>query len=286
MTHSETVGAIAAVLAKAQGVMEGAAKDSKNPHFQSQYADLASVVGACRAPLSAQGISYLQSSFNDGNLVSMRTLLIHTSGEWIESDVLRVQARDAGPQAVGSCLTYLRRYQLAALVGVAPEDDDAEAAEGRPQKGGYTVEAPAPSTPGKKAPKTKTVMLADGEVVTKAPTDPMAELDAIVDEASAARQAIMEGIRQDTPGALYIERVTSKPTKNPNVTKYTLVLSDGREVGTIRDKVAALAEQCCQERTPVRVQTAHSKFGEDLTDLKLDVDAVDADEPRDADEAF
>jgi hypothetical protein len=67
----------------------------------------------------------------EAGLVGMTTLLLHASGEWLESDPLVVQAKDAGPQAVGSCLTYLRRYQLAAMVGVAPEDDDAEAGEGR-----------------------------------------------------------------------------------------------------------------------------------------------------------
>lgn len=133
MTHSESVAKIAAALAKAQGEIQGAAKDSTNPHFSSRYADLASIVDACREPLARNEIAYLQSSSADATLVRMTTLLIHSSGEWIESDPLQVQAKDAAPQAVGSCLTYLRRYQLAAMVGIAPEDDDAEAAEGRPK---------------------------------------------------------------------------------------------------------------------------------------------------------
>ncbi len=132
MTTSESIAAIGAALAKAQGTIEGATKDSKNPHFNNDYANLASIVDACREALSVNGISFLQSPSNDANLVSMRTRLVHASGEWIESDHLTVQARDAGPQAVGSCLTYLRRYQLAGMVGVAPvDDDDAEKAEGR-----------------------------------------------------------------------------------------------------------------------------------------------------------
>lgn len=132
MTRSESIGTIAAALAKAQKSIECAAtKDAKNPHFNAKYADLASIVDACREPLAANEIAVLQSPATDGNLVRMTTLLLHSSGEWIESDPLQVQARDAAPQAVGSCLTYLRRYQLAAMVGVAPEDDDAEQAEGR-----------------------------------------------------------------------------------------------------------------------------------------------------------
>ena len=148
MTHSETVGALGAAMAKAQGTMAGAAKDSKNPHFNSKYADLASIVDACRLALAANGVAVFQSpSTHDGNLVRMRTMLTHSSGEWIESDELQVQARDAGPQAVGSCLTYLRRYQLAAMVGVAPADDDAEAAEGRPIGPTTPMRVTAPQKP-------------------------------------------------------------------------------------------------------------------------------------------
>jgi hypothetical protein len=146
MRTSETVGAIGGALAKAQGVMEGATKDSTNPHFRSKYADLAAVVGACRSALAQQEIGVVQSpSTGDGAVVRMVTTLLHSSGEWIESDPLTVQAKDAGPQSVGSCLTYLRRYQLAALVGVAPEDDDAEAAEGRTPNRAAQAVAPAPA---------------------------------------------------------------------------------------------------------------------------------------------
>lgn len=143
MTHSETTGKIALALAKAQGAIEGAPKDSSNPHFNSRYADLASIVDACRPALAANEIAVLQSPSADANLVRMTTLLLHSSGEWIQSDELQVQARDANPQAVGSCLTYLRRYQLAAMVGVAPDDDDAEAAEGRTARP-VAVMAPKP----------------------------------------------------------------------------------------------------------------------------------------------
>jgi hypothetical protein len=124
MKRSETIGNLAAALAKAQGQMQHARKDAQNPHFHSRYADLASIVDAAD-PLAAAELCIVQiPSTPEAGLVAMVTLLIHSSGEWLESDELRVQARDAGPQAVGSCLTYLRRYQLAALVGIAPDDDD------------------------------------------------------------------------------------------------------------------------------------------------------------------
>lgn len=148
MNRSESIGQLAAALATAQGAMHGAAKDSRNPHFNSKYADLASIVDACREQLAKNQIAVTQlPSTPEAGLVRMTTLLLHASGEWLESDPLTVQAKDAGPQAVGSCLTYLRRYQLAALVGIAPEDDDAEAAEGRAVSSPQTARPQPPARP-------------------------------------------------------------------------------------------------------------------------------------------
>lgn len=131
MKHSEAINEIGAALAKAQKVMKGAKKDSANPFFKSKYADLASVSDACRDALSDNGIAVVQSpsTCEDGR-VNVETMLVHASGQWI-SETLSVKPKDDGAQAMGSVITYLRRYALAAFAGVAPEDDDAEAAEGR-----------------------------------------------------------------------------------------------------------------------------------------------------------
>lgn len=130
MTTSETINEIAAALAQAQGEITGAVKDSANPFFKSKYADLASVWDACRAPLSKHGLAIVQSPRADGTLVTVETMLTHASGQWIR-DSLSVVAKDDSPQAVGSAITYLRRYALQSFAGVAPDDDDAEAAHGR-----------------------------------------------------------------------------------------------------------------------------------------------------------
>lgn len=124
---SQTIGAIAGALAKAQAEVEGAAKDRVNPHFKSSYATLASVWEACRAALSKNGIAVVQSPVADGSAVTVTTMLAHASGEWMRS-ALSAAARDATPQSIGSAVTYLRRYGLASMVGVAPEDDDGEQA--------------------------------------------------------------------------------------------------------------------------------------------------------------
>lgn len=142
METSEQIAELATALTKAQAVMEGAKKDGNNPHFRSSYPTLASVWDAVREPFAANGLSVVQGCATSGADVTVCTLLLHTSGQWIR-EVLTMTANDHKPQSVGSAISYARRYQLAAMAGVAPEDDDGEAAEGRNKpKPAYTVEAP------------------------------------------------------------------------------------------------------------------------------------------------
>ena len=132
MEHSPGIAQLATALALAQGEIEGASKDRENPHFRSKYADLASCWDACRAPLSKHGLSVVQLPRSEGATVTVTTMLLHKSGEYI-SEAMTMTAQDSKPQSVGSALTYARRYGLSAVVGIAPEDDDAEAATGRVQ---------------------------------------------------------------------------------------------------------------------------------------------------------
>jgi hypothetical protein len=133
MITSESIGKLAEALAKAQGAIEGAKKDSANPFFKSKYADLASVWDACRKALSENALSVVQTTDSIGDLsdlVIVNTRLCHSSGEWIEGRLIMKPVK-ADPQGIGSCLTYARRYALSAMVGIAPEDDDGNAATGK-----------------------------------------------------------------------------------------------------------------------------------------------------------
>jgi len=130
MTHSESINELATALAKAQGQIKGATKDASNPFFKSKYADLASVWDACRSALAANGLAVIQSPSADGMRVSVDTLLTHASGQWMAGTV-SVTAKEDTPQAIGSAITYLRRYALQSFVGVAPEDDDGNAASAK-----------------------------------------------------------------------------------------------------------------------------------------------------------
>jgi len=134
MNHSEQINELAASLAKAQGQIEGAKKDSANPFFKSKYADLASVWEACRVQLSTNGLSVTQCPEESENGIAIETMLLHSSGQWIKSRyTMPVSKLDA--QAVGSAITYARRYALSAIIGIAPEDDDGNsAAKARPEE--------------------------------------------------------------------------------------------------------------------------------------------------------
>ena len=136
MQHSDQINEIASALAKAQGQIGAAEKNASNPFFQSRYATLAAVWQACRTPLSDNGLAIVQGAVmgvGEAPSVIVHTLMVHASGQWFATE-LAMEPKDRTPQAIGSCLSYARRYALAALVGVYQADDDAETAQGRVSK--------------------------------------------------------------------------------------------------------------------------------------------------------
>ena len=131
MEHSESVATFAAAFVAAQAKIEDAVKAKENPHFRRRYADLGAVMDACKTALGEHGIAILQAPApSDTGTLAIDTVLLHKSGEWVSGrTVIPLSKND--PQGFGSAMTYARRYSLAAMVGVCPEDDDAEAAMGR-----------------------------------------------------------------------------------------------------------------------------------------------------------
>ena len=128
---SEQADAIYDALAKAQAEFENVERAGKNPHFNAKYAQLGAVVAEVRPKLTKQGIACIQSPTNgEQGEIGVTTRLAHASGQWIES-TLYVSPTKFDAQGVGSVITYLRRYALLAMAGVAPDDDDAEAGVGR-----------------------------------------------------------------------------------------------------------------------------------------------------------
>jgi len=121
--HSENIQELAMALSKAQGIIKSAEKDGKNPHFKSFYATLDSIWDSIREPLSKNGLSVSQIFSQEGDNVTMTTLLMHSSGQWIKSS-LTLCSKTINPQHLGSLITYMRRYTLSPIVGATQGDDD------------------------------------------------------------------------------------------------------------------------------------------------------------------
>ena len=118
---------IAAALAKAQAEMGKAIKESANPAFRSKYADLGNVMDACLPALNKHNIAVIQPIVSDVDGRFVKTILIHESGETLECAVPLIVGKN-DMQGLGSAITYGRRYGLMSMAGIAPEDDDGNAA--------------------------------------------------------------------------------------------------------------------------------------------------------------
>jgi len=129
-SRSRDLDKLAAALAKAQGEIEGAIKDKSNPAFRSKYADLGAVWDAIREPFSKNGLSVVQFPRRDGSSVEVETILLHASGQWM-SGTFSVPTAKQDAHGFGSATTYARRFSLSAVCGVAPVDDDGNAAAGK-----------------------------------------------------------------------------------------------------------------------------------------------------------
>mgnify|MGYP003653041611 CR=1 FL=1 len=133
MRSSEQLNELYTALALAQGEIESAAKDGKNPHFKSTYATLESVIEAIRGPLSKHGLSMMQlPDFTEQGGVILINRLAHKSGQWLESSYPVTPLQNT-PQAMGSALTYAKRYCLMSFLLVPADDDGNEATKPAPR---------------------------------------------------------------------------------------------------------------------------------------------------------
>lgn len=203
MQKSPDINEIASALAKAQSKMALAERDTMNPFFNKTYADLASVWEACRGPLTENGLSVIQCPSADGTMVTVDTMLLHASGQWFSSSLTVVSKKDDA-QGIGSVITYLRRYSLQSMVGVAPDDDDGNAAVGgqpqekvqrqsakKPQR-----EEPAEMPPTITADDAKYIAEANESIVAAATPDELRTIGEIIKTKSPAIKNALRGIYQ------------------------------------------------------------------------------------------
>lgn len=133
MNKSQSIKELATALGKAQSEMPFAKMDSTNPFFKSKYADLGSVIATAKPVLARNNLSISQNIEGANGMVGVTTIIMHSSGEWLESSVF-LPIKEGGKslaQDAGSTITYLRRYTYAAILGMyADEDTDGEKANG------------------------------------------------------------------------------------------------------------------------------------------------------------
>lgn len=143
---SDNLDKLSPAMLEVQRVIENADIDSDNPHFRSRYASLTSVLLACKKPLNDAGIYFIQApiALDCRDCLGLVTRLTHAaSGQWIEA-TMSMPLQKVDPQGMGSAITYARRYSLMAILGIAAEDDDAEAAMQRPAPQQYQERRPEP----------------------------------------------------------------------------------------------------------------------------------------------
>lgn len=184
LEESPTLGAFAGALAKAQGAMHHASKDKTNPHFKSRYADLASMLDACREALAANGLAVIQKPGNADGGVVLTTMVVHASGEWVRARLWMPVAQQSA-QAYGSALTYARRYSLASIVGIAADEDD----------DGNAASTSAPSAP---RATSGTPVPASGKRVAE------------VKAAASARRLVIQEESSDKPNLKRLEAMAAK----------------------------------------------------------------------------
>ena len=177
---------IASALVRAQRGFAPALKTSTNPHFRSKYVDLAGCIEAVVDALNAAGIALIQRTSEDNTGVTVETVFVHESGEMLECGKLHVPASKQDPQGYGSALTYARRYSLMAAAGIAPEDDDGNAAS---------------KTPAPKVSATKTDLVPPNRMAV------VADVAAAIDERISANDLI--GAFEEYLGVTDVEEKTA-----------------------------------------------------------------------------
>lgn len=139
MSQSEHINELATAMSKVQLELKNAKLDSTNPHFKSNYASLESVINAIRPFIGKHGLSFMQTMEPYQDNMALVTTLAHTSGQWIKS-IMPMKVDMTKPQAVGSFVSYYRRYSLVSMFGIADTDQDDDANEAQAAAPKYITE--------------------------------------------------------------------------------------------------------------------------------------------------
>lgn len=188
MVTSESIGQIASALAKFNVQLESISKDKTNPFFKSAYLSLDMILNTVRPLLAEQGLSILQFPSGNSKQVGMVTILLHESGEFIQSTVITTATAKNDIQNLGSCISYLKRYSVSAMLGIsADEDDDGNVASGKtpPKKQTATEKKEGAMTSKQKMDKIKALVKQVASKESKDEKEVMTEIKKEVGTVSA-----------------------------------------------------------------------------------------------------
>ena len=165
---SESIKEIAIALAQFNMKVQRIEKDSSNPHFKNRYASLDGILDEVRPLLAEQGLSLIQMPSGDGDNFKLTTMLIHISGEWIESDSLSMRPTKSDPQGIGSATTYARRYGVSSFLGLSTGevDDDGNAASQTPKASQNASQSQGYNSPPAQSQPSATQSSASSEAIT------------------------------------------------------------------------------------------------------------------------
>jgi len=169
MKKSESIKELATALNKFQAECSGAKKDADNPFFGSKYANLEAVINCAKSALDNNGLAVSQFPIMDQGYCGVETILMHSSGEWI-SNTLLLACKKQDPQAMGSAITYARRYAYQSVLGIPSEDDDGEKSMSRNQAP-VKQQAPAPVQYQRISPAQATELMTIAQSKSKAGVD-------------------------------------------------------------------------------------------------------------------
>lgn len=255
MKHSESIALLASALVKAQKQMEPAMKNATNPHFRSHYADLTSLWEACKIPLAENGLCVIQmpcdvsnpeTSLPEAGRITLTTMILHTSGEFISESVSTKLSKD-DCQGLGSAISYLRRYCLGAFLGLTSSpDDDGNAASNLPKDIPY---------PQNKSYKPKTDYIESKAISSIPPGDYASTATVLITDSK-----LEEGMSEKT----------GKPFKK---WKFKWDLVDGTKLNivgvTFSSTIAATGTRAMKEKRPVILDWESGQYGNKITEMNI-----------------
>ena len=214
----EQLDQLAAALAKAQAAFPAVPKSGRNPHLNNDYSTLDDIINTIRHPLSENGLSFVQLLGSNGEGITLRTMLLHESGQALEATV----SIDPGEgqrgvnalQALGSAITYMKRYALGAMLGISTDGDTD--GEGSKAKAAPARMQPQPVPPPTNRPLDGTTVRAvirkkagwqdgsrlDGEPITDGQVRSVGSLMSDALKTQGMTQALLDKARHDALGFL------------------------------------------------------------------------------------